>query len=107
MAQLVAHLLCKQGVRGSSPLGSTLSRSVLQRAGSLWCPASYDGALVRMFPLRAHVHTRRCWWNHEIAAWVCAPGEADIPPQVSSAEVRVVTETEVTAALVGEVSYLP
>jgi hypothetical protein len=24
MAQLVAHLLCKQGVRGSSPLGSTL-----------------------------------------------------------------------------------
>jgi hypothetical protein len=23
MAQLVAHLLCKQGVRGSSPLGST------------------------------------------------------------------------------------
>jgi hypothetical protein len=26
MAQLVAHLLCKQGVRGSSPLGSTLVR---------------------------------------------------------------------------------
>ena len=25
MAQLVAHLLCKQGVRGSSPLGSTAS----------------------------------------------------------------------------------
>jgi hypothetical protein len=25
MAQLVAHLLCKQGVRGSSPLGSTIS----------------------------------------------------------------------------------
>jgi hypothetical protein len=24
MAQQVAHLLCKQGVRGSSPLGSTL-----------------------------------------------------------------------------------
>ena len=24
MAQLVAHLLCKQGVRGSSPLGSTI-----------------------------------------------------------------------------------
>ena len=23
LAQLVAHLLCKQGVRGSSPLGST------------------------------------------------------------------------------------
>ncbi len=27
MAQLVAHLLCKQGVRGSSPLGSTTVRS--------------------------------------------------------------------------------
>ena len=27
MAQLVAHLLCKQGVRGSSPLGSTLCSS--------------------------------------------------------------------------------
>jgi Phage integrase family len=26
MAQQVAHLLCKQGVRGSSPLGSTPSR---------------------------------------------------------------------------------
>ena len=26
MAQLVAHLLCKQGVRGSSPLGSTASQ---------------------------------------------------------------------------------
>lgn len=24
MAQLVAHLLCKQGVRGSSPLSSTM-----------------------------------------------------------------------------------
>ena len=27
MAQLVAHLLCKQGVRGSSPLGSTTDQS--------------------------------------------------------------------------------
>lgn len=27
MAQLVAHLLCKQGVRGSSPLGSTHARA--------------------------------------------------------------------------------
>ena len=27
MAQLVAHLLCKQGVRGSSPLGSTIQTS--------------------------------------------------------------------------------
>src|SRR5665647_3368366 len=27
MAQLVAHLLCKQGVRGSSPLGSTTIRA--------------------------------------------------------------------------------
>jgi hypothetical protein len=27
MAQQVAHLLCKQGVRGSSPLGSTPSQS--------------------------------------------------------------------------------
>ena len=26
LAQLVAHLLCKQGVRGSSPLGSTRAR---------------------------------------------------------------------------------
>ena len=24
MAQLVAHLLCKQGVTGSSPVGSTI-----------------------------------------------------------------------------------
>ena len=36
MAQLVAHLLCKQGVRGSSPLSSTKGlpakpRSVLNR----------------------------------------------------------------------------
>jgi hypothetical protein len=27
LAQLVAHLLCKQGVRGSSPLGSTTTTS--------------------------------------------------------------------------------
>jgi hypothetical protein len=26
MAQLVAHLLCKQGVTGSSPVGSTLGQ---------------------------------------------------------------------------------
>src|SRR6188472_4808534 len=32
MAQLVAHLLCKQGVRGSSPLGSTP-----WRPGRNWC----------------------------------------------------------------------
>ncbi len=29
MAQLVAHLLCKQGVRGSSPLGSTTLKSTI------------------------------------------------------------------------------
>ena len=29
MAQLVAHLLCKQGVRGSSPLGSTRALGAL------------------------------------------------------------------------------
>ena len=39
LAQLVAHLLCKQGVRGSSPLGSTTrsrrsERSVLRQAAS-------------------------------------------------------------------------
>jgi hypothetical protein len=33
MAQLVAHLLCKQGVRGSSPLGSTLVKSTFR---TLW-----------------------------------------------------------------------
>ena len=43
MAQLVAHLLCKQGVRGSSPLGSTyfpLSNTLsalLWRSGSDTC----------------------------------------------------------------------
>jgi hypothetical protein len=31
MAQLVAHLLCKQGVRGSSPLGSTPSQVHFRR----------------------------------------------------------------------------
>ena len=31
MAQLVAHLLCKQGVTGSSPVGSTPSHSTLRR----------------------------------------------------------------------------
>ena len=36
MAQLVAHLLCKQGVRGSSPLGSTAgsSRVTAARTGN-------------------------------------------------------------------------
>jgi hypothetical protein len=33
MAQQVAHLLCKQGVRGSSPLGSTLVRATFEGFG--------------------------------------------------------------------------
>ena len=33
MAQLVAHLLCKQGVRGSSPLGSTQVRGPFRSPG--------------------------------------------------------------------------
>jgi hypothetical protein len=37
MAQLVAHLLCKQGVRGSSPLGST--------AGQRPFPLSWEASL--------------------------------------------------------------
>src|SRR5665648_612475 len=37
MAQLVAHLLCKQGVRGSSPLGSTqMARGA--HPGGGWAP---------------------------------------------------------------------
>ena len=36
LAQLVAHLLCKQGVRGSSPLGST---DVVSTARSRLCAA--------------------------------------------------------------------
>ena len=35
MAQLVAHLLCKQGVRGSSPLGSTNDEAGASRPLSL------------------------------------------------------------------------
>ena len=34
LAQLVAHLLCKQGVRGSSPLASTIK--TLLREGLLF-----------------------------------------------------------------------
>ena len=30
MAQLVAHLLCKQGVTGSSPVSSTISATILR-----------------------------------------------------------------------------
>jgi hypothetical protein len=38
MAQLVAHLLCKQGVRGSSPLGSTAKVLVI----GMFAPSSVD-----------------------------------------------------------------
>jgi hypothetical protein len=38
MAQLVAHLLCKQGVRGSSPLGSTAKVLVI----GMFAPRSID-----------------------------------------------------------------
>ena len=41
MAQLVAHLLCKQGVRGSSPLGSTQVRGPFR--------SSDEGALSRPY----------------------------------------------------------
>ena len=55
MAQLVAHLLCKQGVRGSSPLGSTAGQrpvpSVGRGLGRLRTPADKRacGALVTTF----------------------------------------------------------
>ena len=42
MAQLVAHLLCKQGVRGSSPLGST--------AGQRPFPIIRKGLFRRLYP---------------------------------------------------------
>ena len=35
MAQLAAHLLCKQGVRGSSPLGSTTKPQVKTPSGMI------------------------------------------------------------------------
>src|SRR5450756_2063481 len=44
MAQLVAHLLCKQGVRGSSPLGSTLGSTQTTRGphpGGGWGPLAF------------------------------------------------------------------
>ena len=37
MAQLVAHLLCKQGVRGSSPLGSTAGQRPFPLVGEGLC----------------------------------------------------------------------
>ena len=37
LAQLVAHLLCKQGVRGSSPLGSTARNRTSPRASGAGC----------------------------------------------------------------------
>ena len=37
MAQLVAHLLCKQGVRGSSPLGSTAGQRPFPFVGKDLC----------------------------------------------------------------------
>ena len=37
MAQLVAHLLCKQGVRGSSPLGSTAGQRPFPFVGRGLC----------------------------------------------------------------------
>ena len=55
MAQLVAHLLCKQGVRGSSPLASTvvLSRDMDDKSRRIyflrllslqgWCKGSLVG----------------------------------------------------------------
>ena len=61
MAQLVAHLLCKQGVTGSSPVSSTQyplavrlrriflcpRRRRLGGAGVLWAPGQRTAALSR------------------------------------------------------------
>ena len=52
MAQLVAHLLCKQGVRGSSPLGSTGSH----RSEVGVAPGHID---------RDNPWNRVCWWTFE------------------------------------------
>lgn len=57
MAQLVAHLLCKQGVRGSSPLGSTIVAAGVLAAALAGCgeepelvPSTVDTASTRPLP---------------------------------------------------------
>ena len=54
-----------------------------------------------MIPPSAHEHSSRCWWNHEIAGWVCPPERTAVLPE------QVRGETEVTAGLVGAVTDLP
>src|SRR6476659_5566434 len=44
MAQLVAHLLCKQGVRGSSPLGSTAVQLTRESPARTPCRLLVTGA---------------------------------------------------------------
>ena len=52
MAQLVAHLLCKQGVRGSSPLGSTAGQRPFPLVGKGLCrvrtPEKYCSGVTRV-----------------------------------------------------------
>lgn len=49
LAQLVEHRLCKPGVRGSNPLGSTYSKAQVGRQVPTWALASHD----RFFRFRA------------------------------------------------------
>ena len=53
MAQLVAHLLCKQGVTGSSPVSSTSTPGLLWKAGVfLFIQAKTRGGLVDLSVLK-------------------------------------------------------
>ena len=61
-----------------------------------------------MSSTRTHEHTLRCWWNHDLAGWVCAPAPAlDLPLQALPVAVDRLVETEVTADLAGAVADLP
>ena len=61
LAQLVAHLLCKQGVRGSSPLGSTpwSRRRSWQRAIRLLAPAEKVAVIRRRIGVRRRPSPRQ------------------------------------------------
>ena len=50
MAQLVAHLLCKQRVRGSSPLNSTVNGGVLATILTLHSHHSPIRPVMRWYP---------------------------------------------------------
>ncbi len=77
MAQLVAHLLCKQGVRGSSPLGSTVRKTIRLRPATAFSQgirrrigAPYPGRVSAVRALAAP----RYWGYHlvVVAALVAA-----------------------------------